>query len=297
MEIRQREMVHMKDKERLKTDLELQKELNELKVDRHLQREEAKLRASYKSKDKTFEAIRTLITKTEDEKPRRSRSHTRRRSASESMSTTSSDLDFIVSPKRTRSRVISESNLLDVPPSPIKSRSGGVVAANPRCYRSRSTDNDRWIEHTPGQPVKSGTVFQPVMKKKKSVNRLTSADEIVNKASKYCLNLQQADGDGGVETKLYKGDVIPSRSGGAQVVFNDVEILKQVSPSNVEHTSPSKKRMSSSGIFGPMSCGSALAGKLVETYDEFDTVTGEVLADRCATGIGHQTGSKRSRRT
>ena len=46
MELRQREFTHMKDKERLKTDLELQKELNELKVDRHLQREEAKLRVN-----------------------------------------------------------------------------------------------------------------------------------------------------------------------------------------------------------------------------------------------------------
>ncbi|CAG7785497.1 unnamed protein product [Allacma fusca] len=298
MEIRQKELVHLKDKEQLKTDLELQKELNELKADRHLQREEAKLRASYKNKDKTFETIRSLIAKAEDDKPRRSRSHTRRRSFSESMSTTSSEADFILSPTKTRSRVISASNILDVPPSPIKSRSGGVVAANPRSYRSRSSDNDRWIEHTPGQPIKSGTVFQPVMKKKKSLSRLTSADEIVNKASKYCLNLQQSDGDGGLETKLYKGDVIPSRTGGAQVVFNDVEILKQVSPSNVQHTSPSKKRISSSAFLGPMTGGgTTLVGKLVETYDEFDSVTGDVLAERCATGIGHQIGSKRSRRT
>ena len=75
--------------------------------------------------------------------------------------------------------------------------------ANPRRYRSRSSDNDRWIEHTPGQPVKSGTVFQPVMKKKKSVVKLTDADDVVRR-TKYCLNLQQPDGEGGVETKLYK---------------------------------------------------------------------------------------------
>ena len=75
--------------------------------------------------------------------------------------------------------------------------------ANARHYRSRSSDADRWIEHTPGRPVKSGTVFQPVMKKKKSVAKLTHAEDVTTR-TKYCLNLQEADGDGGIETKLYK---------------------------------------------------------------------------------------------
>lgn len=50
------------------------------------------------------------------------------------------------------------------------------------------------------------------------------------RTSRYCLIHQEADTDGELETKLYKGDVIPTTSGGAQVVFNDVECLKQISP-------------------------------------------------------------------
>ena len=185
--------------------------------------------ASYKSKDKTFEAIRQLIGS--EERPHHSRSRSRRHSISEDLSTTSSDSEMILSPKKTRSRIISTPHLLDEQNTPAKSRSGvchqnlleflnsemkfsletafklyfsqGIAVANPRRYRSRSSDNDRWIEHTPGQPVKSGTVFQPVMKKKKSVAKLTDADDVVRR-TKYCLNLQEPDGEGGVETKLYK---------------------------------------------------------------------------------------------
>lgn len=51
---------------------------------------------------------------------------------------------------------------------------------------------------------------------------------------------QGADTDGEVETRLYKGNVIPTCSGGAQVVFNDCEYLTQRSPV----TSPRRKRTS-----------------------------------------------------
>lgn len=55
---------------------------------------------------------------------------------------------------------------------------------------------------------------------------------------------QQADTDGDLETRLYKGNVIPTSSGGAQVVFEDVELLKQKSPI----TSPQRKRPSDEAI-------------------------------------------------
>lgn len=58
------------------------------------------------------------------------------------------------------------------------------------------------------------------------------------RTSRYCLITQEADTDGELETKLYKGDVIPTRTGGAQVVFDDLEILKQQSPT----ASPSENR-------------------------------------------------------
>lgn len=76
-----------------------------------------------------------------------------------------------------------------------------------------------------------GTVLQPSMKKRKSVTKLSKASDVTNpKQSKYCLIAQEQDGGGDVETKVYKGDILPTCSGGAQVVFNDVERLRQGSP-------------------------------------------------------------------
>lgn len=116
----------------------------------------------------------------------------------------------------------------------------GVPVANIRHRRSRSTD-DRWIEHRNAHPVPLGTILQPYYKSRKSITKLTDAKDLINaKSSKYCLVSQGADTDGEVETRLYKGNVIPTCGGGAQVVFNDVECLKQRSPVS----SPRRKRPS-----------------------------------------------------
>lgn len=64
--------------------------------------------------------------------------------------------------------------------------------------------------------------------------------DMTSGAERYCLITHQPDTDGELETKLYKGDVIPTTSGGAQVVFNDIECLKQMSPG----ISPPRKRKS-----------------------------------------------------
>lgn len=64
------------------------------------------------------------------------------------------------------------------------------------------------------------------------------------RTSRYCLIYQEADTDGALETKLYKGDVIPTTSGGAQVVFNDVECLKQFSPTSPDGTAARKRKSS-----------------------------------------------------
>lgn len=116
----------------------------------------------------------------------------------------------------------------------------GVPVANVRHRRSRSTD-ERWLEHRTPNPVPLGTIFQPYYRARKSITKLTDAKDLINaKSSKYCLVSQGADTDGEVETRLYKGNVIPTCGGGAQVVFNDVECLKQRSPV----TSPRRKRPS-----------------------------------------------------
>lgn len=116
----------------------------------------------------------------------------------------------------------------------------GVPVANVRHRRSKSTD-ERWLEHRTTNPVPLGTIFQPFYKGRKSLTKLTDAKDLLNaKSSKYCLVSQGADTDGEVETRLYKGNIIPTCGGGAQIVLNDVECLKQRSPV----TSPRRKRPS-----------------------------------------------------
>jgi kinesin family protein 23 len=47
--------------------------------------------------------------------------------------------------------------------------------------------------------------MQPLMKRRKSVAKLTDAKDVVNsKTSKYCLMTQEQDSGGELETRLYK---------------------------------------------------------------------------------------------
>ncbi|XP_041971129.1 kinesin-like protein KIF23 [Aricia agestis] len=108
----------------------------------------------------------------------------------------------------------------------------GVAVANPRHRRSLSADGRGWVEHAPNKIVPMGTVMKPSITNSKYVNKLTNVKDIANpKLSKYCLVSQEQDTDGELETKLYKGDIVPTCGGGAQVIFSDVEMLKQFSPS------------------------------------------------------------------
>ena len=108
-----------------------------------------------------------------------------------------------------------------------------IAVSNPKTHRrSRSTDVEKWLDHRPkvGGPVPSNTVLQPVLKSRKSVSKVDK-DDLVS-PSKYMLTEASADSDGGVETRLYKGDIIETVGGGRQVILNDVEVLKQRSPTD-----------------------------------------------------------------
>lgn len=99
-----------------------------------------------------------------------------------------------------------------------------------RRRRSRSA-GEVWLEHNVVKPVPLATVMQPTMKKRKSITKLSKAKDVTNsKQNKYCLIAQETDTDGEVETKLYKADIVQTCGGGAQVIFNDVERLRQQSP-------------------------------------------------------------------
>ncbi|KAF2900610.1 hypothetical protein ILUMI_05579 [Ignelater luminosus] len=107
-----------------------------------------------------------------------------------------------------------------------------ITIPAPRNRRSRSA-GEVWLEHNVIKPVALGTVLQPSMKKRKSVNKLKKASDVTNpRQNKYCLLAQEADAGGELETKLYKGDIVQTCGGGAQVIFNDVECLRQESPTS-----------------------------------------------------------------
>lgn len=125
-----------------------------------------------------------------------------------------------------------------VPCTDGRSRKDKAMISNPRYRRSQSAD--RWIDHRPGALVPLGTVLQPLMHKRRSVNRLTDPKEITDGASRYCLVAQEHDTDGELETKLYKGDILPTSGGGAQVVFHDMECLKQLSPKARKRSGPAE---------------------------------------------------------
>ncbi|KAL6259806.1 hypothetical protein P5V15_009717 [Pogonomyrmex californicus] len=104
-----------------------------------------------------------------------------------------------------------------------------IPVVNPR-YR-RSQNADRWIDHRPIGIVPTGTILQPqTQPHKRTIRKLTNPKDFAAKSSRYCLFSQEQDVDGELETKLYKADVLPTCGGGAQIVFNDIECLKQVSP-------------------------------------------------------------------
>src|SRR4051812_9728535 len=99
MQFRQRDVQHYKEKQMLRSDLDLQRELDDLKRKRALQKEEDKLKAEFKQKDKTLAAVRQLVSSVDlpasASRSRSSRSRHRSGFLEESLSTsTSSEPDL-----------------------------------------------------------------------------------------------------------------------------------------------------------------------------------------------------------
>ncbi|XP_011158511.1 kinesin-like protein KIF23 isoform X2 [Solenopsis invicta] len=109
-----------------------------------------------------------------------------------------------------------------------------VPVVNPRYQRVQNADS--WIDHRPPGIVPTGTILQPQMQPRKlTIRKLTKPKDFVARSSRYCLVSQEQDTDGELETKLYKADVLPTCGGGAQIIFNDIECLKQISPTTAKH--------------------------------------------------------------
>lgn len=117
--------------------------------------------------------------------------------------------------------------------SPVKtmtSPNGGVPVVNPRHNRSLSCSSMQWIHHKPQGTIDTGTVLKPKFKNGRSVKNLRSSDILRKDAGGYSVVHQDADPNGDVETSIYKGHIISTVCGGAQVILNDIETMRQVSP-------------------------------------------------------------------
>ncbi|XP_061526404.1 kinesin-like protein KIF23 isoform X2 [Phycodurus eques] len=110
---------------------------------------------------------------------------------------------------------------------------------NPVHRRSHSAGGEKWVDHKPSSNVDLGTVMQPIIPNAIQVS--SPSEKALSKCHKYVLRHQEIASDGEIATKLIKGNVFKTRSGGQAVEFIDVETLRQECP-----TTPSRKRRSGS---------------------------------------------------
>jgi len=112
----------------------------------------------------------------------------------------------------------------------LASPTNGVPVVNPRHNRSLSCSSMQWIHHRPHGTIDTGTVLKPKFKNGRSVRNLRSSDILRKDAAGYSVVHQDADTNGEVETSVYKGHIISTVCGGAQVILNDIETMRQTSP-------------------------------------------------------------------
>ncbi|XP_068580479.1 kinesin-like protein KIF23 isoform X1 [Cebidichthys violaceus] len=115
-----------------------------------------------------------------------------------------------------------------------------ALPVHPTHRRSHSAGGDKWVDHKPRSNLDLDTVMQPILPNAIKVS--TPNEKALSKCNKYVLRHQELASDGEIETKLIKGDVLKTRSGGQAVQFTDIETLKQECP-----TSSSRKRRSGEG--------------------------------------------------
>ncbi|CAF98374.1 unnamed protein product [Tetraodon nigroviridis] len=94
-----------------------------------------------------------------------------------------------------------------------------------RRRRSRSAGGEKWVDHKPSSNMDLGTVLQPVIPN--AIQVFAPSEKVLSKCERLPLTHQEVASDGEIETKLIKGDVIKTRSGGQAVQFTDIETLKQ----------------------------------------------------------------------
>lgn len=120
---------------------------------------------------------------------------------------------------------------------------GGVPVANTRYNHAILTGKVKWLDHRPQGSVETGGVMNPLIKNAKSVTNLKTKDLIDAKVSNYAITHQEADVEGKTETMVFKADVIPSSTGGAQVIINDIEKVTHNTPLATKPTVKSPRKL------------------------------------------------------
>ncbi len=82
-------------------------------------------------------------------------------------------------------------------PAPGARGHQGKVAGRKRSF------SENWLEHKPSSNVNSGDLLQPVIKKKKTVTT-PKPKHLKSSANRYCLEHQEDDSEGELNTKLFK---------------------------------------------------------------------------------------------
>nr|XP_045596708.1 kinesin-like protein KIF23 [Procambarus clarkii] len=113
------------------------------------------------------------------------------------------------------------------PPASEDSNHHGPTACDLRYHQSLVDNHSAWLNHCPKQLVPMGTALQPALKNLKPLTKLKSTHFKKDTITNYCLSTQAADGHGGMETKIYKGAVLPTAGGGSQIVLQNVEVHTQ----------------------------------------------------------------------
>lgn len=126
-------------------------------------------------------------------------------------------------------------------PPPSAPRVNDAAPVRGRHRRSRSTDF--LLNHKPKDTLPTDSLMQPNMKHKKTLAKLKPNQ--FKAASNYVLTHQDTDSSGEVCTKLVKGEILPTRSGGASVQFTDMEILKMAEMSTPPLSPSSKSSVAS----------------------------------------------------
>ncbi|UJR38434.1 hypothetical protein I4U23_031102 [Adineta vaga] len=115
-------------------------------------------------------------------------------------------------------------------PMHVDHNNGHAVVAHPRQQHRRSRSlSEVWLEHRPQGTVQTETLLQPKFHKKVCTQQAPAKGEII-RTTKYVLTHQNLDAQGEIVTDFVKGDVLPSSTGGVNVIFNDVERLTCTSP-------------------------------------------------------------------